>query len=576
MNVHIENHAIYTDAAALDHAFGELEYERAGGGAPAERVSGGSATNPMLRPNPDGLKLAPDIAAHDTFLKPTFKAETGGSISVEEIVASKTLPARLGGRWKPRNCAYLWPKLKDTLLEEDEEALFGFGPRKSNKSSSLLCRMKDCENFCENYVGIPNGDSKMDHMCRKHYYTHLADPELRAKYTQKYLGHPSKYGDRYKETTLTAVPEELKGEFYQKGDPLKYVPSGDKRMIKCRNKECPHMGNSARMDHMCQFHYRRNTVAAQRHVAEKRAAQAAKVERREFEDMSLHEKVSTQTYDTSPEDIERNPNWQTDLDGDVHMSQNAWIHHWLKGDVLEKLFRDKHGDIVIMPLADLLKKSTMSELMSMHPHLARSRVDKNWKDQYAWGTTDWFGGYLFMQGHHEHEMKEGDVLLCMHVTPNNKQHNGVNGYEDFHQFKPVGKGPRGDGDKMNKNHVCMVRAKAQVRPCLITKYVLKKGCKISEADMTVVRVNGDMQNAVSIDAKAKGAGAIRITELGAIWEAYSGLVKLFTPLLPKAVRERIRFESGPLSEVEDLREVAEGGAMRIQFVEEVAALAYGD
>ena len=54
------------------------------------------------------------------------------------------------------------------------------------------------------------------------------------------------------------------------------------------------------------------------------------------------------------------------------------------------------------------------------------------------------------------------------------------------------------------------------------------------------------------------------------------LVKLFTPLLPKAVRERIRFESGPLSEVEDLREVAEGGAMRIEFVEEVAALAYGD
>mmetsp|Transcript_35777 Transcript_35777/g.66296 ORF Transcript_35777/g.66296 Transcript_35777/m.66296 type:complete len:317 (-) Transcript_35777:289-1239(-) len=54
------------------------------------------------------------------------------------------------------------------------------------------------------------------------------------------------------------------------------------------------------------------------------------------------------------------------------------------------------------------------------------------------------------------------------------------------------------------------------------------------------------------------------------------LVKIFKLLLPKAVTERLRFENGPLSEVEDLREVAEGGVGREEFVGQVNALAYGD
>jgi len=54
------------------------------------------------------------------------------------------------------------------------------------------------------------------------------------------------------------------------------------------------------------------------------------------------------------------------------------------------------------------------------------------------------------------------------------------------------------------------------------------------------------------------------------------LVKIFKLLLPKAVTQRLRFENGPLSEVEDLREVAEGGVGREEFVGQVNALAYGD
>lgn len=53
------------------------------------------------------------------------------------------------------------------------------------------------------------------------------------------------------------------------------------------------------------------------------------------------------------------------------------------------------------------------------------------------------------------------------------------------------------------------------------------------------------------------------------------LVKIFNKLLPAAVRERIRFESGPLRNTEDLREIAEGGAGRAEFLSQMDVLAYG-
>lgn len=52
------------------------------------------------------------------------------------------------------------------------------------------------------------------------------------------------------------------------------------------------------------------------------------------------------------------------------------------------------------------------------------------------------------------------------------------------------------------------------------------------------------------------------------------LVKVFKLFLPKAVTRRIRFENGPLKEVEDLREIAEGGRGRDEFVNQVNTLAY--
>lgn len=54
------------------------------------------------------------------------------------------------------------------------------------------------------------------------------------------------------------------------------------------------------------------------------------------------------------------------------------------------------------------------------------------------------------------------------------------------------------------------------------------------------------------------------------------LVKLFTPLFPAAVNERLRFSKGPLSKVEDLREIAIGGKGREDFISDIERLAYSD
>lgn len=52
------------------------------------------------------------------------------------------------------------------------------------------------------------------------------------------------------------------------------------------------------------------------------------------------------------------------------------------------------------------------------------------------------------------------------------------------------------------------------------------------------------------------------------------LVKLFTPLFPKSVRNKLVFVSGPLKDVEDLKEIVEGGSGRDEFVTQVNDLAY--
>lgn len=54
----------------------------------------------------------------------------------------------------------------------------------------------------------------------------------------------------------------------------------------------------------------------------------------------------------------------------------------------------------------------------------------------------------------------------------------------------------------------------------------------------------------------------------------SALVKLFTPLFPEKVRERIKFEQGPLKKVEDLVNIAPGGKDRDSFLADIDKIVY--
>lgn len=54
----------------------------------------------------------------------------------------------------------------------------------------------------------------------------------------------------------------------------------------------------------------------------------------------------------------------------------------------------------------------------------------------------------------------------------------------------------------------------------------------------------------------------------------SALVKLFTPLFPKEVQARLKFERGPLSKVDDLLDVSYGGSDREEFLKDLDRLCY--
>jgi hypothetical protein len=55
----------------------------------------------------------------------------------------------------------------------------------------------------------------------------------------------------------------------------------------------------------------------------------------------------------------------------------------------------------------------------------------------------------------------------------------------------------------------------------------------------------------------------------------SALVKLFTPLFPKEVNARLKFERGPLENVDELMDISYGGKDRDAFLKDLDRLCYG-
>ena len=54
------------------------------------------------------------------------------------------------------------------------------------------------------------------------------------------------------------------------------------------------------------------------------------------------------------------------------------------------------------------------------------------------------------------------------------------------------------------------------------------------------------------------------------------LVKIFTPLFPAEVRKRLKFERGPLQNVNNMMDISYGGSARQAFLDDIDRLVYGD
>jgi CRAL/TRIO domain len=54
------------------------------------------------------------------------------------------------------------------------------------------------------------------------------------------------------------------------------------------------------------------------------------------------------------------------------------------------------------------------------------------------------------------------------------------------------------------------------------------------------------------------------------------LVKIFTPLFPAEVRKRLKFERGPLKNVDDMMDISYGGSARQDFLDDIDRLVYSN
>ena len=105
---------------------------------------------------------------------------------------------------------------------------------------------------------------------------------------------------------------------------------------------------------------------------------------------------------------------------------------------------------------------------------------------------------------------------------------------------------------------------------------------ITANDLSGVKLvggDGDFRSALSASSKKAAllypnlSGPTLLLNLPPL---LSALVKLFTPLFPPTVKKRLRFENGPLKQVQDLSDVTHGGSQRVQFLQELDDLVYTD
>jgi len=308
-----------------------------------------------------------------------------------------------------------------------------------------FCRVSSCDG---------QSMKKWNFFCSPHYS--LFHPERTPA--------PKKTGDQYPPlSNEVIVPEGVKLDtnrtFTKDGKEL------------CRLTGCPKRSWYSSYDNFCQAC--RSTFHKSHDILDAEMARAHKERIERGEDMKVT--LKQHFFDQSAE-------CKGARDADPFLENGASVIHWTTVDDLANWEGNGMDAIVLMP-NKYLKEATLDQ----YPHFKNCH---NKLDTRVWGTIDLLGGKQFMQGHHRYTITPGTTWHILVFT-----RDSASG-RSFSQFKY-------NGVNVSPNHELMVNAQGAKKPSLVIRVKFVDD-NIYNAEMAVVRVNGDMKTEVEIDVEDPG------------------------------------------------------------------------
>mmetsp|Transcript_43308 Transcript_43308/g.77829 ORF Transcript_43308/g.77829 Transcript_43308/m.77829 type:complete len:184 (+) Transcript_43308:114-665(+) len=158
----------------------------------------------------------------------------------------------------------------------------------------------------------------------------------------------------------------------------------------CSNHFCLAWSAGLKFDYYCTAHKTEDLVANRVHADEMRKEHEDKLQRKDTIRISLQQHLVEQSFDL-----------KSGQDADEHLAQNKKVFHWTTapGDFEKKWERNALGEIMLSPNWNLKK-----ETLDQYSHFGKKH---NKEDPCVWGTTNFIGGKLFINTHHQHTIKKG-------------------------------------------------------------------------------------------------------------------------------------------------------------------------
>ena len=249
------------------------------------------------------------------------------------------------------------------------------------------------------------------------------------------------------------------------------------RLAACERSKCTAQSQGKSREYFCEGCHTRYLEVNQLHAEKIAKRHAKKVRAGDTINTTLRQHLLDQSFDAA-----------TDGDADVHLAQNKMLFHFTAASSLEHWERNNAGEIQLKPNGKL-KRATLNEHTPHWPKMSRKKREDS--DSKVWGTTSFLGGWKFIAGHHKCPPKKGTVWHVLVITPDN------GAYKTFRQHRLWGK----EGHPIGENHECMCESAGRdVVPNLVLRLEFRDK-DIENAEMTVVRVNGDAATEVDISAE---------------------------------------------------------------------------